>query len=138
MCHWHVSLCYKLRQLVTRSKRFLLTEVLPLYNLLTFEAIVNQSKFSILILYYVFCYFLVSIITEWQDGEDFRRSQCYLKIMIITLLPHAKYGFASVLFPFIVLKVRFPKNFTCASSVLSQTVRCWKGREESPSLGSTI
>ena len=44
--------------------------------------------------------------------------------MIIALLPHAKYAFASVLLPYIVLKLRFPKNFTCASSVLSQTVRC--------------
>ena len=41
-----------------------------------------------------------------------------LKIMII-LSPNAKYGFVSVLFPFIVLKVRFPKNFTCASSAYS-------------------
>ena len=49
--------------------------------------------------------------------------------MIITLLPYAKYGFVSVLFPFIVLKVRFPKNFTCASSVLSQTAEVLKGKE---------
>ena len=66
LCHWHVSLCYKLRQLVTRSKRFLLTEVLPLYNQFTFEAIVNQSKFSnFLLCFLLFFSFYYYRMTGW-------------------------------------------------------------------------